>query len=97
MMFSEGGIRRVAQTDIGESHISTVFLSHNHAFDGGTPILFETLVFNGPLDGEMDRYCTWEEAEQGHRNMVDRVQAEPPRIALPPPAAAPGDREDSNA
>jgi hypothetical protein len=31
------------------------------------------MVFGGSLDQEMDRYCTWEEAEIGHDMMVQRV------------------------
>jgi hypothetical protein len=35
--------------------------------------LFETMVFGGPLNGEMDRYATWDEAEAGHKAMLDAV------------------------
>lgn len=55
--------------------ISTVFLGVDHRFDKGPPILFETMVFGGPMDGEMNRYCTWEQAEQGHNSMVQQVIA----------------------
>lgn len=63
----------VADEKVGEVRISTVFLGLDHNFDKGDPILFETLVFGGPLDGEMDRYHTWEEAEAGHAAIVQRV------------------------
>lgn len=54
--------------------VSTVWLGRDHRFGGdGPPIIFETLVFGGPLDGEMDRYCTEAEATAGHRAMVDRL------------------------
>ena len=36
------------------------------------PVLFETLVFDGPFDGEMNRYCTWDEAVRGHSEMVKK-------------------------
>ena len=62
--------RQVAETYIGEIRISTVFLSLDHAFLGGPPILFETMIFNGDLDGYQWRYHTWEEAEQGHEDVV---------------------------
>lgn len=54
--------------------ISTVFigLDHNWAFSG-PPILWETLVFGGPLDGEMDRYASKEAAVAGHQRMCERV------------------------
>ena len=54
--------------------MSTVFLGLDHNFGGGTPILWETLVFGGPLDGEMSRYETRLQAMQGHEAMVARVR-----------------------
>lgn len=56
-------------------HVSTVFLGIDHNFSReGDPILFETLVFGGPLDGEMTRYCTYAEAEKGHAEMVSQAR-----------------------
>lgn len=56
--------------------ISTVFLGvdHNFSGDGSDPITFETIIFGGTLDGEMQRYRTWDDAQQGHDAMVTRVQ-----------------------
>lgn len=67
---------RVAETMIGDVYVSTVFLGLDHDFSEKehVPILFETLVFGGPLDQEMDRYCTWDEAVAGHNAMVERVK-----------------------
>jgi len=68
--------RTVSKTQIGEWEVSTVFLGLDHAFDDGRPpLLFETLVFGGPLDGNMVRYSTWDQAEAGHAEMVNRVKA----------------------
>jgi hypothetical protein len=63
--------RIVAKTKIGDVLVSTVFLGidHNH-FGIGPPLLFETLVFNGPLDGSMGRYSTWDQAFAGHQRWV---------------------------
>jgi len=68
--------RRVALTKIAEDvEVSTVFLGLDHNFgDRNKPILFETLVFGGPMDGSMRRYENWIEAEQGHQEMVDKVR-----------------------
>jgi hypothetical protein len=33
------------------------------------------MVFGGRLDGETERYVSWEEAEEGHRRVVERVRA----------------------
>ncbi len=62
----------VAKTDLpGDVHVSTVFLGLDHNHTGkGPPLLFETMVFGGPLHDEQWRYCTWEEAEAGHKAAV---------------------------
>lgn len=66
--------RHVAVTDHPLGKVSTVFLGLDHSFGArGAPLLFETMVFGGAMDGEMDRYATWDEAEAGHAAMVARV------------------------
>lgn len=72
--------RHVAQDmDEGEGaaavRVSTVFLGLDHAFNGGPPVLWETLVFGGPLDGEMLRYTSRAAALAGHREMCALVSA----------------------
>ena len=74
--WSTAEAKRVARDEVGDSSISTVFLGLDHSFEGGWPLLFETMVFGGHLDGEMDRYYTWKEALEGHKQMVDRVKKE---------------------
>lgn len=54
--------------------ISTVFLGIDHSFGYGAPLLFETMVFNGPLEGAQDRYANWDQAKAGHDAMVARVK-----------------------
>ena len=67
--------KRVALDAIGEAKISTVFLGLNHAWSPNEPpLLFETMVFGGSLDQEMERYTTWDEAELGHKAMVEKVK-----------------------
>lgn len=67
--------RHVAKDNVDNFSISTVFLGIDHSFgDESKPILFETLVFGGKLDGEMERYSTWEEAKKGHKEMVNKVK-----------------------
>jgi len=66
--------RMVAKTELYGSLVSTIFLGVDHNFTlKGPALLFETLVFGGPLDQEMDRYSTWGQAEAGHAAMVERV------------------------
>lgn len=69
-------LRRVAETFVGETRISTVFLGLDHSFsaDSDEPILFETMAFNGPLDQEQERCSTWEQAVTMHEKMVERVK-----------------------
>lgn len=51
------GDRKVARTDICEGvFVSTVFLGLDHSFGSGEPLIFETLIFGGALDGEMERW-----------------------------------------
>jgi hypothetical protein len=71
--FEDADNRRVAEDTIGEARVSTVFLGLDHGYHG-TPILFETMVFGGPFDGEQERYATYDEAEAGHAAMVARVR-----------------------
>lgn len=66
--------RRIALTEINGVQISTVFLWLNHAFDDGPPLLFETMVFGGPLSEEQDRCSTYDEAEAMHERMCARVR-----------------------
>lgn len=57
--------------------VSTVFLAMDHSYltyGGHAPLLFETMVFGGPLDGEMERYATEEAAYVGHGAMIERVR-----------------------
>ncbi len=54
--------------------ISTVFLGLDHSFSDGPPLLFETMVFGGELDQEMDRCTTWDEAVIMHGLMCDKAK-----------------------
>jgi hypothetical protein len=71
--------RHVAITEIGHTTISTVFLGLDHNWGEGPPLLWETLVFGGKFDGEMERWSTLEDAKNGHNAMVGKVT----RDALP--------------
>ena len=70
----EGASRIVKQEDVGDAHVSTVFLGIDHRHRDGPPLLFETMVFGGPLDGEQERCSTWEQAEAQHAATVERVK-----------------------
>lgn len=67
--------RRVAVKKLGPIHVSTVFLGIDHGFEPSSPpIVFETMVFDSFKHGDYcRRYCTWAEAEAGHRETVKMV------------------------
>ena len=55
--------------------ISTVFIGLDHQFgDEGPPLLFETMVFGGKHDEDLERYFTWQEAEEGHKRFVKKIR-----------------------
>lgn len=68
--------RRVAQDYVGDKYVSTVFLGINHQFGDGPPLIFETMAFGKDWGDELgqERYSTWEEAEAGHKAMVERIK-----------------------
>lgn len=65
--------RQIAVDEVAGARVSTCFLGLDHRWGEGAPVLFETLVFDGPLDGEQERYATREEAMEGHKKMVERL------------------------
>ena len=66
--------RHVKDEKIGDVRISTVFLGIDDNYGlNGPPILFETMIFGGPLDGEMWQYETWDDALKGHKRVVREV------------------------
>ncbi len=73
--------RRVSYTVIQDDpgvYVSTVFLGLDHGFGrderNTLPVLWETMVFGGPMDGEQDRYETKNQAIAGHLTIVDEVR-----------------------
>lgn len=77
--------RQVADIMIEGIRISTVFLSIDHQFEDGPPVLFETMIFDQrpnrdpPLASHLAdhcaRYATWLEASIGHDLAVTLVRA----------------------
>lgn len=76
---SEINHQHINETYIGDMRVSTVFMSLDHEWGDGPPILFETMVFGGPLDQAQERYSTKQEAIEGHEKWVNKVkETEPP-------------------
>lgn len=55
--------------------VSTVWLGLDHNYGGGPPMIFETMVFGGPLDQDCERYHTEAEALAGHERWVIAARA----------------------
>ncbi|MES2360001.1 MAG: hypothetical protein V4529_16800 [Gemmatimonadota bacterium] len=62
--------RRIAETNVGDVRVSTVFLGLDHSWGSGPPLLFETMIFGGAHDEEQWRYSTRAEAVAGHAAAV---------------------------
>lgn len=74
--------RHVGFDDLGEVSVSTIFLGLDHRFVGnGPPILWETLVFGGPHDGDGERYTSREDAVAGHAKYLALVKSDAPAEA----------------
>lgn len=65
--------RIVKQDNINGIKVSTVFLGIDHQYLEGPPLLFETMIFGGEHDQFMERYSSWEDAEQGHKHALELV------------------------
>src|SRR5215469_3048370 len=74
--FFEGTKRLVAMTDITSAiMVSTVFIGIDHRYFGeGPPLLFETMIFGGPLNQSQWRYASWDDAETGHKAAVRKAR-----------------------
>ena len=55
--------------------VSTVFLGLNHSWNGGKPILWETMIFGGINDqAYQERYSSYEDALEGHQNAINFIK-----------------------
>lgn len=66
--------RVIAQTEVNNCQVSTVFLGTNYNYAAGIPTLFETMIFGGEHDEYIKRYDTWDEAEKGHNEIVESIK-----------------------
>jgi hypothetical protein len=66
--------RGVACTQVGEVEVSTVWLGLDYSFGRGVPLIYETMVFGGPLDHRQERYPNRVAALAGHDRWVAAVR-----------------------
>lgn len=71
-----GDERHVGDDQIGDVHVSTVWIGLNQNFGEGPPLIFETMVFGGPLDQETWRWPTEAQAREGHQTVLGLVRLE---------------------
>lgn len=70
--------RSIGREEIKDLVVSTVFLGLDHSYSGA-PILFETMVFGGPMETELcARYETYDEALAGHKEIIEEIKAARP-------------------
>jgi len=66
--------RHIGLNTINGCRVSTVFLCLDHSFlNDGPPIVFETMIFGGKHDDFQERYCTYDQAEEGHKRAIEFV------------------------
>lgn len=74
--------KHVGNDYLGDQRISTVFLHFDHSLNFGNPtetsdpILFESMIFGGPHNEYQRRYYTYNEALEGHNNLVKAIGEE---------------------
>jgi hypothetical protein len=73
--FEKTKMRTVAYDEVDGVGVSTVFLGINYGAPPNKPLWFESLVTGGDLDGHMERYTTWSEAEDGHALIVGLLRS----------------------
>jgi len=59
---------------VGHVRVSTIFRGLVHGLDDTEPVLWETMVFGGKLDGLCERYASRADALTGHAAVVAKVE-----------------------
>lgn len=78
--FEERLVARTILKDSPHIRIQTDFIGIDLGFawmniqPSHKPLLFETMVFGGPMDGYQSRYSTWVGAQHGHEKVVRLVK-----------------------
>lgn len=67
--------RCVAKDEIDGALVSTCFLAFDHSITGDEPVLWETMIFGGPLHLWCRRYTSRDEAQRGHALAVEEARA----------------------
>lgn len=62
--------RILAQENVNGLEVSTVFIGLAQGFWEQEPLVFETMIFGDVPIGYQVRYCTWDQAVEGHLRAV---------------------------
>jgi hypothetical protein len=82
-------VEQIAETETAHSSVQTRFLAVNLTLaQDQPPLLFETTVVGGWLEGQGEKYSSLEAARAGHDAWVGKVRAAEEENELPPPGAA---------
>lgn len=75
--YGDGSYKRVAQDQVDDSWVSTVWLGIDHScgLETHTPLIFETMIFGGRYADAQMHYCTEEDAARGHAEAVADLRA----------------------
>lgn len=60
--------------EVGNIVVSTVFTGIDLSFGHGSPLVFDTAVFGGPLDGMQYPCYTYDGAQKAHAMVLERVR-----------------------
>jgi|GEM_PF-2918870 hypothetical protein len=70
----------VAKAEVAEWEVSTVFLRLDHAYDGGPPVLWETMIFGPDMENPCWRYTSHADAVAGHERATAWLRDAAPAI-----------------
>lgn len=67
---------RIGLTEVGEATVVTTWMGMNTSIGASPPVIFETMICEGPYSLSRMPYATEDEARQGHSRTVDDLRAE---------------------
>jgi hypothetical protein len=94
--FEKRPVRALLRETVREGvDVSTVFLGIDHQYGDGPPLLWETMIFGGPRDGDQWRYPTYDEAMAGHEAAKAIAVSEDAPSGIASTAASPAQKESA--
>lgn len=75
-LFGDLEYKTIGKSEVGDYRVSTVWLGLNHSYGDGAMLIFETMIFDSDdYSGLFQmRYTTQEQAEIGHRLVVEMLR-----------------------